>query len=229
MAHPYFHAISSTHRWGGSVKDYLSLHSWFDASKQLTCDFRHRALRHHREGVDLACRVFGATITNSDNVAVSTFEIGEQHVTEDLGHLPSIVDWFKNLDATCLRKCRRLDFEYQSHKSQQKWGGLFEDYSNTHEFLDEQFGEIKHPLALRHHSLGVFDCEAVIGPVIYNSSGRPIPVRVIAEQHIKNEIGLIPSTHDVIKDILPQTWMMRVAKPSKVILREAKVDENGLP
>ena len=47
MAHPYHHALSSVRKWGGSVEDYLTIHAWFDGSKEITADFRHRALRHH--------------------------------------------------------------------------------------------------------------------------------------------------------------------------------------
>ena len=47
MAHPYHHALSSVRKWGGCVEDYQAIHDWFDASKQITADFRHRALRHH--------------------------------------------------------------------------------------------------------------------------------------------------------------------------------------
>ena len=47
MAHPYHHALSSVKKWGGTVDDYLAVHSWFDQSKEITADFRHRALRHH--------------------------------------------------------------------------------------------------------------------------------------------------------------------------------------
>ena len=51
MAHPYHHALSSVKKWGGEVSDYLPLHSWFDQSKAIAGDFRHRALRHHAEGI----------------------------------------------------------------------------------------------------------------------------------------------------------------------------------
>ena len=56
MAHPYHHALSSVRKWGGTVEDYLSVHNWFDGSKQILADFRHRALRHHAEGIFLAER-----------------------------------------------------------------------------------------------------------------------------------------------------------------------------
>jgi len=46
MGHPYHHALSSAKKWGGAAEDYLPIHQWFDESKAITADFRHRALRH---------------------------------------------------------------------------------------------------------------------------------------------------------------------------------------
>ena len=65
MAHPFHHAQSSVRKWGGEVDDYLAIHAWFDESKKIVADFRHRALRHHAEGIFLAEQVFGVTITIS--------------------------------------------------------------------------------------------------------------------------------------------------------------------
>lgn len=94
MAHPYHHAISSQKKWGGKPEDYQPIHDWFDESKMMMADFRHRALRHHAEGILMAERIFGTTITNSDGRVVPVRFIGEQHVKEDLGHIPSMQDWF---------------------------------------------------------------------------------------------------------------------------------------
>ena len=47
MAHCYHHALSSAKKWGGTADDYMQLHNWFDESKMISADFRHRALRHH--------------------------------------------------------------------------------------------------------------------------------------------------------------------------------------
>jgi len=77
------------------VSDYLPIHTWFDESKQWLADVRHRACRHHTEGIFLAERIFGVTITNSADREVPVRYIGEQHVKEDLGTLPSVVDWLK--------------------------------------------------------------------------------------------------------------------------------------
>lgn len=95
MAHPYHHALSSVRTWGGTVEDYLPIHGWFDASKVITADFRHRALRHHAEGILMAETIFGPTIVLSTGRLIPTRWVGEQHVREDLGFIPSFVDWVK--------------------------------------------------------------------------------------------------------------------------------------
>ena len=97
MAHPYHHALSSARFWGGTADDYLPLHAWFDESKMLTSDFRHRALRHHAEGIFMAERFFGPTITISTGRVVPLRLIGEQHVREDLGFIPSFADWARRI------------------------------------------------------------------------------------------------------------------------------------
>ena len=95
MGHCYHHALSSVRIWGGSAEDYLPLHQWFDESKAITADFRHRALRHHAEGIFMLERFFGPTITLSTGRVVPVRLIGEQHVREDLGFIPSFADWVR--------------------------------------------------------------------------------------------------------------------------------------
>ena len=88
MAHPFEHARSSAKKFGGRPEDYLKIHNWFDESKSFFTDFRHRALRHHAEGIFLVERIFGVTVVNSDGKQVPVRYIGEQHVKEDLGGFP---------------------------------------------------------------------------------------------------------------------------------------------
>ena len=95
MAHPIHHARSSVIKWGGSVDDYLRLHAWFDASKAYMGDFRHRALRHHAEGIFALEHEFGASIMLSSGREVPTRFIGEQHVREDLGFIPPVSEWLR--------------------------------------------------------------------------------------------------------------------------------------
>jgi hypothetical protein len=97
MANPYHHACSSAKRWGGIPEDYQALHDWFDASKEFMADFRHRALRHHAQGIFECERVFGHAIKNSAGRMVPVRWIGEQHVQEDCGRIPTIQDWFQRI------------------------------------------------------------------------------------------------------------------------------------
>jgi hypothetical protein len=97
VAHPLKHAGSSAKRFGGSAEDYLAIHNWFDESKAFLADFRHRALRHHAEGIFLCERIFGPSITNSEGKAVPVRYIGEQHVKEDLGRIPTAQDWLTQI------------------------------------------------------------------------------------------------------------------------------------
>jgi len=94
---PWHHALSSAAKHGGKPEDYLPVHHFLDASKAHFGDFRHRALRHHTEGIFLAERVLGVTLTNSAGRVIPTRFIGEQHVKEDLGRIPSLQDWLQHL------------------------------------------------------------------------------------------------------------------------------------
>lgn len=66
-----------------------------DGSKELTADFRHRALRHHAEGIFAAERHFGVTIVLATGRIVPVRLIAGQHVLEDLGRIPSFADWVR--------------------------------------------------------------------------------------------------------------------------------------
>lgn len=51
MGHPIVHARNSARKFGGKMEDYLEIHEWFDETKAWIPDMRHRALRHHSEGI----------------------------------------------------------------------------------------------------------------------------------------------------------------------------------
>jgi hypothetical protein len=98
VTHPTIHALTSAKIFGGVPSDYEEIHDWFDASKETFADYRHRALRHHSQGIFEAERVFGRTIVNSDGKAVPVRYIGAQHVKEDCGgRIPTVADWFRNI------------------------------------------------------------------------------------------------------------------------------------
>ena len=51
--------------------------------------------------------------------------------------------------------------------------------------------------------------ETVFGTTITNSDGRIVPVRLIGEQHVREDLGRIPSFADWARMIRPEAWMGR--------------------
>ena len=98
MAKPLKHAEFSTKKYGGKVEDYLEFHTFFDSSKQSYADIRHRALLHSSFGIFLAEKIFGYYLTNSDGRKVSTRDLAEDHVIQDIGFIPTAEDWLKHIE-----------------------------------------------------------------------------------------------------------------------------------
>lgn len=101
MAKPYIHATSSARKFGGVPEDYIEIHNLLDSSKGTIADSRHRALTHTAWFVGTILeKIFGVTITNSDQKKISVRDIGEQHVLEDFGgrFIPSAQDYLENME-----------------------------------------------------------------------------------------------------------------------------------
>ena len=97
MAHTNFRAKSLVRNFELCVNDCRPIDDYFDESRSYMCDVRHRALRHHHEGIFLREKLFGVSITNSDGREVPVRIIGEQYVVEDLGRIPSLSEWLREL------------------------------------------------------------------------------------------------------------------------------------
>jgi hypothetical protein len=98
----------------------------------------------------------------------------------------------------------------------QKWGGSPHDYIDLHDWFDEtkQYtGDWTHR-ALRHHSAGIQWAIEQFGHVIHNAEGQPIPTKLIAEQHIMEDCGFIPTPQDYLSPLAknPEKWMLAVGK-----------------
>lgn len=94
---PFIHAKNSARKYGGVPEDYQHIHDFFDSSKATLPDIRHRALLHSSFGIFLLERVFGTTITNSEGKQVSVRDLGEDHVIEDMGFIPTVEKWLGNM------------------------------------------------------------------------------------------------------------------------------------
>ena len=98
MTHPLYHAQSSARIWGGEAQYYLALHAYMDRYKHSYCDFRHRLMTHHSEGITDGEEKFGLSITISTGKEVPVRYILEQHIREDLGgRVPNLSDWLQHV------------------------------------------------------------------------------------------------------------------------------------
>lgn len=94
---PYQHARVSAKKFGGKPEDYLKIHDFFDQTKAMFPDMRHRAILHNSFGCFLAEQVFGHNLTNSDGRVVSVRDVAEQHVIDDMGRIPTIQDYLEGM------------------------------------------------------------------------------------------------------------------------------------
>ena len=94
---PFIHSKNSVTKWGGNKEDYQAIHDFIDSSKACHPDVRHRAILHSSFGCFLVEKIFGITIKNSDGKDVSVRDIAEAHIIEDLGFIPRVDHWLKNM------------------------------------------------------------------------------------------------------------------------------------
>jgi hypothetical protein len=95
---PHIHATSSAKRFGGKPEDYHDIHQFMDSSKAHIADHRHRAIFHNSFGCFIVESVFGITRVNSAGKVYSTRDIAEQHIIEDLGHIPTVQDYLRHME-----------------------------------------------------------------------------------------------------------------------------------
>ena len=54
--------------------------------------------------------------------------------------------------------------------------------------------------------------ETIFGPTVTLSTGRVIPTRWIGEQHVREDLGHIPSFADWARAIRPEPWIGRTQR-----------------
>ena len=97
MAKAWTHAESSARRWGGVPEDYIAIHEKIDGTKAFHAEVTHRCVFHSAFGIFLIEDLFGRRLNNSAGREVHVRDIAEQHVLEDLGFIPSLNDWLKEM------------------------------------------------------------------------------------------------------------------------------------
>lgn len=112
--------------------------------------------------------------------------------------------------------------------SARKWGGVAEDYLPIHEMIDgskQSFGDVRHR-ALLHNTWGVWLVQEVFGRVITvrrEHGSVEVAVREIAEDHILEDLGFIPSPGDWLNHMNLVAWMG--GKQHKLVSRNQLLKE----
>lgn len=97
---------------------------------------------------------------------------------------------------------------HASH-SVRKHGGDLEDYIAIHEFIDSSKAHVpdmRHR-AILHSSFGCYITQQVFGTHFTNSDGKLIAVRDIAEEHILQDLGTIPTVQDYLDGMPMYEWL----------------------
>lgn len=107
-----------------------------------------------------------------------------------------------------------------AQNSVRSFGGKVEDYLEIHDFLDSSkahFPDMRHR-ALLHSSFGIYLTEQLFGHAITNSDNRLVQVRDIAERHVIEDMGRIPTVQDYLEGMPMYDWLGGVKRrPQKTI------------
>ena len=105
---------------------------------------------------------------------------------------------------------------FHAQSAARKWGGTPEDYIDVEEFIDSSkrlIGDVRHR-SLYHHTEGVWLCQRIFGRTLAIGH-KQVPVRLIAERHVLEDLGWLPSPADYIGGMPVKPWMS--GKQSKTV------------
>lgn len=93
--------------------------------------------------------------------------------------------------------------------SVKKYGGVYGDYLAIHDQIDESkkaHASVKHR-AVFHSAFGIYLVERIFGTTLRNSDGAIVQVRDVAEDHVLEDLGKIPSLDDWLGAMNIEQWM----------------------
>jgi hypothetical protein len=99
------------------------------------------------------------------------------------------------------------------------FGGVPEDYQEIHDFIDSSkaaMPDMRHR-AILHSAFGIYIVEKVFGINITNADGKLVSVRDIAERHVIDDMGRIPTIQDYLDGMPFYNWLGGKPKTKKHI------------
>lgn len=225
---PLQHALISRKIYGGRWQDYIEVHNFLDSSKATCAHFKHRFLLHHAEGIELGVRIFGETITNSENKTIETRRLLTDHLIEDVGRVVSVEDWARDLLPNpsgafykFLEK-KRASIEADLVPGENELLAAFnlseKDRAAIKSLLAFPLENSAHPAALliSHNSFAVYLAERVLGCAFVkanensgdeNPKNRLVALREIFERVIFLRMKAIYSPAEIIARTESKEWM----------------------
>lgn len=224
---PLQHAQISAKAYGGCWTDYIEVHNFLDSSKAASAHFKHRFLLHHAEGIELGVRIFGETIMNSDNLAISTKSILTEHLIEDVGRVVAVEDWAQSLlpdsnNPFCKQLAKKREqietgaIQGESELLSNAFALSARDAAAVKEFLAFPLSNSVHPAALlvSHNSFAIFLAEKLFGFAFTKISGdgkscknQLIAVREVFERLIFLRMKTVFSPAEIVARTASSEWM----------------------
>lgn len=108
-----------------------------------------------------------------------------------------------------------------ARNSARRHGGEPTDYQDIHDFIDSTkiaLPDVRHR-ALLHNAFGCFLVERVFGTTRTNSAGKTYSPRDVAEEHVQEDLGFIPTLEKCFALLPLSTWFGggKRSRPTKFI------------
>ncbi|MEV3860727.1 hypothetical protein AB0J38_41265 [Streptomyces sp. NPDC050095] len=129
------------------------------------------------------------------------------------------------------REGREINSWNHAVSAARKWGGEPELYLPIEEFIDSSkkiLGDVRHR-SIYHHTEGAWLVQRIFGVTLEVPKGNrvvKVPTRLIAERHIIEDLGWLPSPADYIKGMPIEGWMSG-AKRKEVALSHLLLTQPG--
>lgn len=212
---PFIHARLAARRHGGHWKDTFAVHHFFDQTKGVFADMRHRAMLHNELGIEIALQAFGPEIALTGGGTVATLQVCQEHQVEDVGRTVPLAEWLEGAEIHPLLQARRRLPAYQRFRDDplaacvQRWGGTEEAYAPLVAWFDRPEALApQSPLApaMLRNAFGIMLAEQVFGPVLDAGKGRATCVRDVGEALTLARFGRIPSLETVLAGLDVRPW-----------------------
>lgn len=113
-----------------------------------------------------------------------------------------------------------------ARNSVRRYGGVESDYIEIHNFFDSTksaWADVRHRAVL-HSTFGIFLVEQLFGVTLTNSDGKVISVRDVAEDHVIEDCGFIPTIEKWLHNIPMESWMRGHMQSSNVARTRVPLD-----